>query len=51
MMDESDGALGIPVPKSGIFRLLLLTHLLACSWYGIGRLSGEEWGSLASSRI
>lgn len=27
-----------------IFRLLLLTHLLACSWYGIGRLSGEEWG-------
>eukprot|EP00438_Fugacium_kawagutii_P000007 Skav224851 [mRNA] locus=scaffold322:61912:66018:+ [translate_table: standard] len=27
-----------------IFRLLLLTHLLACAWYGIGRLSGEEWG-------
>ena len=23
---------------------MLLTHLLACSWYGIGRLSGEEWG-------
>lgn len=45
---------GLPQPHqkkkrcgSGIFRLLLLTHLLACSWYGIGRLSGEEWGTFA----
>ncbi|CAJ1432423.1 unnamed protein product [Effrenium voratum] len=27
-----------------IFRLLLLTHLIACSWYGIGRLSDESDG-------
>lgn len=25
-----------------IFRLLLLCHLMACSWYGIGRLSEES---------